>query len=85
MVEEALRLIARTVQITYSLPAERAGAGAGAEWAQSLRHFDEQLNRPAWEDDHVPATGGAPPHDSLHTPRRDDLRAATSKDGEERP
>jgi hypothetical protein len=57
-VEDALRLIARTVKITYSHTEQRApeAAHAGAEWSHSLRHFDEQLNRPAWEDDYVSAT-----------------------------
>jgi hypothetical protein len=51
-VEEALGLIAQAVKITYSRPAP----GAGGEWSRSLRHFDEQLNRPAWEEEHAPPT-----------------------------
>jgi hypothetical protein len=56
-VEDALRLIARAVRITYSDPEpnERESERAGAEWPHRLRHFDEQLNRPAWEDDHTAA------------------------------
>ena len=57
-VEDALRLIARTVRITYSGPEPdgRESERAGAEWPHRLRHFDEHLNRPAWEDDHATAT-----------------------------
>lgn len=53
VVEDALRLVARTVRITYSQP--EATAPAGEEWSQRLRHFDRQLNKPAWEDDSLPS------------------------------
>ena len=57
VVEDALRLIARTVRVTYS-HSESTSPGSGAvnreQWAQRLQHFDKQLNKPAWEDDSLP-------------------------------
>ncbi|MDQ3803020.1 MAG: hypothetical protein M3416_04090 [Acidobacteriota bacterium] len=57
VVEDALRLVARTVRVTYSHPesASPADGAAGEEWSRRLRHFDEQLNKPAWEDDSLPS------------------------------
>jgi hypothetical protein len=56
VVEEALRLVARAVRVEYSRaePDATAGAAGGDQWSRRLRHFDEQLNRPAWEDDSPP-------------------------------
>jgi hypothetical protein len=56
MVEDALRLIAQTVQITYSHPESPAPLHepAGAQWSQQPGYFDKQLNKPAWDDDSLP-------------------------------
>jgi hypothetical protein len=56
VVEDALRLIAQTVRVEYSGAEREAPAGGvfGERWSRRLRHFDEQLNRPAWEDDSLP-------------------------------
>jgi hypothetical protein len=56
VVEDALRLIARTVRVTYSHPGSNAPADAAVagQWSHRLRHFDKQLNKPAWEDDPLP-------------------------------
>ncbi len=55
-VEDALRLIAETVRVTYSDPEARAPARAapGERWSQRIRYFDERLNKPAWDDDAPP-------------------------------
>lgn len=61
VVEDGLQLIAQTVRITYShpeLPVSANGA-VGEQWEQRLRYFDEQLNKPAWENDSLPR-----PHDA---------------------
>lgn len=57
MVEDTLRLIARTVRIIYSHPESTAltDEAAGEQWSQRLQHFDKQLNKPAWEDDSPPS------------------------------
>ena len=53
VVEDALQLIAQTVQITYSHPELPAPSNEaiGEQWAQQLQYFDKQLNKPAWDDD----------------------------------
>ena len=55
-VEDALRLIARTVRITYSQPEAGAPSDAATreQWSQRIHYFDKQLNRPAWDDDTPP-------------------------------
>ena len=57
VVEDALRFIARSVHITYSNPesASTAGGASKEQWSHRLRHFDQQLNKPAWEDDSPPS------------------------------
>ena len=58
VVEDALQFIAQTVQITYShpeSPAPSSGAVKRAMGATGCRHFDKQLNKPAWEDDSPPS------------------------------
>jgi hypothetical protein len=52
-VEDALRLIAQTVRITYSHLESPAppDASFGEQWSQRLRYFDEQLYKPSWDDD----------------------------------
>ena len=52
-VEDALQLIAQTVQITYSQPASTAQANRTIveQWGQRLQYFDKQLNKPAWDHD----------------------------------
>lgn len=53
IVEEALRFIAATVCITYSESdkPELSKANLDEQWSHQIRYFDEQLNKPAWEDD----------------------------------
>lgn len=53
VVEDALQLIAQTVQITYSHPELPAPSNEaiGEQWSQQLQYFDKQLNKPAWDDD----------------------------------
>ena len=56
VVEDALRLIAQTVRITYSnseslLPSNEA---LGEQWSKQIQYFDKQLNKPAWDDDSLP-------------------------------
>ena len=55
-VEETLQLIAQTVRITYSHSEStaRSNETLGEQWSQKLGYFDEQLNRPAWDDDSLP-------------------------------
>jgi hypothetical protein len=57
VVEDALRFIARTVRVAYSHPESTspASGAVGEEWSRRLRHFDKQLNKPAWEDDALPS------------------------------
>ncbi len=60
-VEDALQLIAHTVDITYSqleLTVPSNGAN-GNEWPQRLQYFDKQLNKPAWDDDFLPSLNDA--------------------------
>ena len=82
VVEDALALIARTVRVTYSRPESPAppDEAVGERWSQRLRHFDEQLNKPAWEDDPLPSLD-----DAGYTlgVGQGDLRPETSKDEEE--
>ena len=57
VVEEALRLIAQTVRITYSRQDVAAPSHATAlreRWSHQIQYFDQQLYRPAWEDDSLP-------------------------------
>lgn len=61
VVEDALRLIAQTVRITYSqqeAPAPSKTA-LGEQWSQQIQYFDKQLYKPAWEDDSLPGLGDA--------------------------
>jgi hypothetical protein len=60
-VEDALDLIARTVHITYSEPESPTPSGGTIreQWGQRLQYFDRQLNKPAWENDALPAIGEA--------------------------
>ena len=53
VVEDALRLIAQTVRITYSRPESTAHANEAVveQWGQRLQYFDKQLNKPAWDHD----------------------------------
>lgn len=57
-VEDALDFIARTVQITYSVPesSRTAGEAVSEQWKERLQYSDKQLYKPAWENDSVPAT-----------------------------
>ena len=75
----ALGLIARTVRITYSRP-ESPVPPDGERWSQRLRHFDEQLNKPAWEDDPLPSLDDA---GCLLGVGQGDPHPETSKDEEE--
>ena len=56
VVEDALRLIAHTVEITYSQPEQPAAPGTSlrARWSHQIQYVDKQLSRPAWEDDSPP-------------------------------
>lgn len=53
VVEDAIRLIARTVRITYSQPDLRVPSRMALRerWSQQIQYFEKQLYRPAWEDD----------------------------------
>ncbi|HEX5732711.1 MAG TPA: hypothetical protein VF131_07745 [Blastocatellia bacterium] len=55
-VEDALDLIARTVQITYTHtePPLPRGANTRELWEERLQYFDKQLYKPAWENDSLP-------------------------------
>jgi hypothetical protein len=82
VVEEALGLIALAVRITYGRPEPPVppDEAVGERWSQRLRHFDEQLNKPAWEDDPLPGL------DDAGCPLgvgRGDLHPETSEDEEE--
>lgn len=52
-VESALEFIAQTVHITYSDPESPVPPGPATreQLGQRLQYFDEQLNKPAWEND----------------------------------
>jgi hypothetical protein len=56
VVEDALRLIARTACITYSESetAEHSRQNLRERWSNQIKYFDKQLNKPAWEDDSLP-------------------------------
>lgn len=60
-VEEALNFIGQTVRISYSQPQPFASLDgtARAQWEERLKHFDKQLNKPAWDNDSLPATSEA--------------------------
>ena len=60
-VEEALDWIARTVRITYSHPEPSAPVNGlrSARWAHQLQYFDQQLYKPAWDDDAMPKLNDA--------------------------
>lgn len=53
VVEDAMRLIAQTVRITYSEPERRAPASMALRerWSHQIQYFEKQLYRPAWDDD----------------------------------
>jgi hypothetical protein len=53
VVEDALRLISKTVRITYSRPESTADKNETVveQWGQRLQYFDKQLNKPAWDHD----------------------------------
>jgi hypothetical protein len=56
VVDDALQLIAQTLQISYSntevlMPAEEVFA---EQWSQQIQYFNKQLNKPAWDDDSLP-------------------------------
>lgn len=61
VVEEALRFIAETVRIAYSDRESHAASGdaTAEQLSRRLRYFDEQLNRPAWDDDSLPSLDDA--------------------------
>lgn len=55
-VEDALDFIAQTVCISYSQPEFPTPGGAAREqWEERLQHFNKQLNKPAWDNDSLPA------------------------------
>ena len=53
VVEDAMRLIAQTVRLTYSEPERRVPASMALRerWSHQTQYFEKQLYRPAWEDD----------------------------------
>lgn len=55
-VEDALQLIAQTVRIDYSHCASPVPSNEALteQWSKKLGYFDQQLNRPAWDDDSLP-------------------------------
>jgi hypothetical protein len=55
VVEDVLRRIAQTVHVTYTHPALPAHAAVREQWSQRLRYFDNQLNKPAWDNDSLPS------------------------------
>jgi hypothetical protein len=57
VVEEALRLIARGVHITYSRPVPPESRLE--RWARTLGYFHEKLNNPAWDHRDLPGPGRA--------------------------
>jgi hypothetical protein len=58
VVEDAIRLIAQTVRITYSQPERRVPSNMALRdrWSQRIQYHQKQLYRPVWEDD-TPAMG----------------------------
>lgn len=62
VLEEALQVIAQTVRITYTEPA-LPGPGnetIDEQWSQRLLYFDQELNRPAWDNsDSMPSLNDA--------------------------
>jgi hypothetical protein len=83
VVEDALGFIAQTVKITYSDSEAQATPNEAIEeqWAGRLRHFDKQLNKPAWEDDSPPGRDDAR---RLLAVGHSNLHSATSKYEEEK-
>jgi hypothetical protein len=60
-VEDALQLIAETVRVIYSRPATSEPSNeeaAAKQWSARLGYFDQQLYRPAWDDDRTNAECG---------------------------
>ena len=59
VVEEALNFIAQTVRINYSHSesVRPQPEGMKEQWRHRLHYFDKQLNKPAWDNDFVPAIG----------------------------
>lgn len=59
IVEEALAFIARTVRISYSHPESPLPPNESMkeQWRHRLHYFDKQLNKPAWDNDSLPAIG----------------------------
>lgn len=60
VVEEALRIIARDVHITYSHPGtlDALPESRRERWARSLGHFNARLNQPSWDHGHPAGLGG---------------------------
>jgi ATP-grasp domain len=58
VVEDAIRLIAQIVRITYSQPERDVPSGVALRerWSEQIQYFEKQLYRPAWEGD-PPAMG----------------------------
>ncbi|HWT03220.1 MAG TPA: hypothetical protein VN256_23410 [Pyrinomonadaceae bacterium] len=52
-VEDALRLIAESVRVTYTRPETPSPLDEtpGAQWSERLGYFDKQLYKPAWDDE----------------------------------
>ena len=59
VVEDTLRWIAQTIRITYSQTETEGTADSPlpGQWSQRLQDFDQQLNRPVWDDDSLPTLG----------------------------
>jgi hypothetical protein len=53
VVEDALRFIAETIRVTYSHPSssDSPSESCRERWAGRLGYFDQQLYRPAWDQD----------------------------------
>jgi hypothetical protein len=61
VVEETLRWIAQTIQLTYTHSESAAHSSAAVRdlWSQRLQDFAKQLTRPAWDDDSLPSLNKA--------------------------
>jgi hypothetical protein len=59
VVQDMLDRIANTVQISYTNPEPKAPIGRGKkdQWKERLKYFDNQLNKPVWDDDSLPSIG----------------------------
>jgi hypothetical protein len=55
VVEDALDFISRTVRITYTNSAFSSDVSANVLWKERMQYFDKELNKPAWENDILPA------------------------------